>query len=104
MSFAATCPRQRLRIILAMAGRADGSYGTLVIYSQGGQRAREIAHHYGGNEVDLYAIQWLLQQSGPRTLVSDGGFAGGPEGQDIAAAKLVAMAVANGDIAWQQTV
>ena len=83
---------------------ADGSYGDLVIYSQGGQRAREVANRYGGNSVDLYAIQWLLKQPGPRTFICDGGFCGGPEGQDIAAAKLLATAVANGDIVWQQSV
>lgn len=83
--------------------RTDGSYGTLVIYSQGGMRAREIEQRYGSNEVDLFAIQWLLRQPMPRVFVSDGGFCGGPEGQDIAAAKLLATAVANGEIIWQQT-
>jgi hypothetical protein len=84
--------------------RADGSFGDLVIYSQGGQRAREVANRYGGNSVELFAIQWLLKQPGPRTFICDGGFCGGPDGQDIAAAKLLAMAFANGDIVWQQSV
>lgn len=84
--------------------RADGSYGDLVIYSQGGQRAREVANRYGGNSVDLFALQWLLKQPGPRTFICDGGFCGGPDGQDVAAAKLLSMAVANGDIVWQQSV
>jgi hypothetical protein len=84
--------------------RADGSYGSLVIYSQGGMRAREVDHRQGGNSVDLFAIQWLLQQPGPRTFICDGGFCGGPEGQDIAAAKLIASAVVNGEVTWQQSV
>ena len=82
----------------------DGHYGHLVIYSEGGRRANEVRYRHGGNSVDLYAIEWLLQQPGPRIFVSDGGFTGGPEGQDIAAAKVLAAAVAAGQLDWQQTI
>ena len=58
----------------------DGAYGELVIYAENGQRATECDHMHGGNEVDLFAIQWLLRQPSPRVYVGDGQFCGGPDG------------------------
>lgn len=86
-------------------GRPDetGCYGELVIYAQGGRRAATVDRVHGGNEVDLYAIQWLLAQRGPRVYIGDGGFCGGPEGQDIRAEVLLRAAVAAGKVEWQQT-
>jgi hypothetical protein len=84
--------------------RDDGTYGELVIYAEGGRRAARVDHVHGGNEVDLYAIQWLLKQTGPRIYIGDGGFCGGPEGQDVRAAALLASAVANGKVTWHQSV
>jgi hypothetical protein len=83
---------------------ADGTYGELVIYAERGRRAADIERVHGGNEVDLYAIEWLLRQPGPRTYIGDGEFCGGPEGQDIKAAALLAGAVANGKVTWYQSV
>lgn len=78
----------------------DGAYGELVVYAENGRRADYCDHVWGGNEVDLYAIQWLLRQPGPLVYVGDGQFCGGPEGQDSAAAALLASAVANGKLRW----
>ena len=45
---------------------ADGAYGELVVYAENGRRAAECSNVHGGNEVDLFAIQWLLKQPAPR--------------------------------------
>jgi hypothetical protein len=79
---------------------SSGAYGELVIYAESGRRAAACERMHGGNEVDLYAIQWLLRQPGPRVYVGDGGFCGGPEGQDSRAAALLASAIANGKVKW----
>lgn len=83
---------------------ASGCYGELVIYAENGRRATSVDHRYCGNEVDLYAIEWLLRQTAPRVYVGDGEFCGGPEGQDVKAAALLASAVATGKIDWQQSI
>ena len=77
--------------------------GKLVIYAENGRRATSVDHRYCGNEVDLFAIQWLLRQPAPRVYVGDGEFCGGPEGQDVKAAALLANAVASGKIDWQKS-
>jgi hypothetical protein len=94
-------------IVAYYSGRgmaADGTYGELVIYAERGRRAADIERVHGGNEVDLYAIDWLLKQPGPRVYIGDGEFCGGPEGQDVKAAALLASAVANGKVSWYQSV
>jgi len=78
----------------------DGAYGELCIFAERGLRASSAPIASGGNEVDLYAIRWLLAQPGPSVLVTDGEFCGGPVGQDIEASKLLASAVAQGQIRW----
>ena len=77
---------------------------TLVVYAENGQRADHCDHMHGGNSVDLFAIQWLLRQPAPRVYVGDGEFCGGPDGQDSAAAALLAGAVANGKVKWIQSI
>lgn len=62
-----------------------GAFGTLSIFATGGKRAIECPRIGGGNDVDLWAIRWLLRQPAPRFLVTDRGFCGGPVGQDTAA-------------------
>ena len=83
---------------------ADGAYGELVIYAENGRRADYCAHMHGSNDVDLYALLWLLRQPAPRYFVSDGGFCGGPDGQDAQCAALLAGAVATGNVQWIQSV
>jgi hypothetical protein len=83
---------------------STGTYGELVVYAENGRRATECDRMHGGNEVDLYAIQWLLRQPGPRVYVGDGGFCGGPEGQDSQAAALLASVVAQGKVTWIQSI
>jgi hypothetical protein len=83
---------------------ADGAYGELVIYAENGRRADACDRVWGGNEVDLFAIEWLLRQPEPRVYVGDGEFCGGPEGQDAKAAVLLASAVATGKVRWLRTV
>jgi hypothetical protein len=83
---------------------ADGAYGELVIYAENGRRAAACERMHGGNEVDLYAVEWLLQQAGPRVYVGDGQFCGGPEGQDSRAAALLASAVANDKVRWIKSI
>lgn len=63
----------------------NGQYGELVIYAKNGRRANKIAKKGGNNNVDLFALQWLLKQPGPRYIITDGGFCGGPHGQAEAA-------------------
>jgi hypothetical protein len=62
-----------------------GMCGTLRIFARGERRARTAPRKDGGNEVDLWAVRWLLRQPAPRILVSDLGFCGGPDGQSDAA-------------------
>jgi hypothetical protein len=83
---------------------ASGCYGKLVIYAENGRRATTVDHRYSGNDIDLFAIQWLLRQPAPRLYIGDGDFCGGPEGQNVRAAALLASAVANGKIDWQRSV
>jgi hypothetical protein len=82
----------------------DGVYGELVVYAENGRRATECDRIWGGNEVDQYAIEWLLRQPAPRVYVGDGEFCGGPEGQDSRAAALLASAVANGKVRWIRSI
>jgi hypothetical protein len=83
---------------------ADGAYGELIIYAENGRRAEACDRVWGGNEVDYYAIRWLLCQPAPRVYVGDGEFCGGPEGQDARAASLLASAVATGKVRWLRSI
>ena len=78
----------------------DGAYGTLVIFAENGRRAEVIPDSvlHGSNSVDLWALTWLLSQPRPRRFVTDGGFCGGPDGQDMETSKLLACALSAGSV------
>lgn len=73
-----------------------GHIGTLRIFAAGGKRSRTCPKRGGSNDVDLWAVRWLLRQNGPRVLVTDLGFCGGPDGQSEAAHAEVDRAVKSG--------
>lgn len=52
------------------------SDGELVIYARNGRKADHFKHPHGGNTVDGPALDWLLQQPGPRIFITDRGFCG----------------------------
>lgn len=88
-------------------GHGDGpsSNGLLFVYAQGGKRfAGTPPRSGGGNSVDYWAVKWLLAQPGPRVIVTDGGFCGGPDAQAGEAMTLLVAAVHRGDITWVSTV
>lgn len=78
-------------------GENGQRYGSLVIYAKDGKRyaGNDIPYRDNGNGVDKQALEWLLRQPGPRTIVTDMGFCGGQQGQHIAAHAICASAVAN---------
>ena len=79
----------------------NNSRGDLVIYAEKGkQYAKEGALPYrnGGNEIDMAALLWLLNQPGPRYMVTDGGFCG--ENASVAAKKLLNAAVKQKRVKW----
>jgi hypothetical protein len=63
-------------------GDDSDSTGSLVVFARNGRRfsGAELPHQGGGNSVDLWAVRWLLRQPGPRFLVTDMNFCGGPAG------------------------
>jgi len=67
------------------ADHRRGVYGTLRIFARNGKRSRTAPRRGGSNDVDLWAVRWLLRQPAPRVLVSDLEFCGGPAGQALAA-------------------
>lgn len=80
-----------------------GCFGQLTIYSANGRRAVGLDNdgaRGGSNNVDLWAIDWLLQQAAPRTYIGDGKFCGGPENQAVRAELLMRQAVLNGAVTW----
>jgi len=81
------------------------NHGSLTIYARGGRRAPGIPDEYigGGNGVDLPALEWLLEQDGPRTFVSDGHFCGGDIDDDTKAMQLLIQAKARGDCEWLES-
>ncbi len=81
----------------------DDNGGELVIYARDGRRAAHPGEHEEGNTVDLESIQWLLKQEGPRLLVTDMAFCGGPQGNAERAHALCALAVATGQLEVIQT-
>jgi hypothetical protein len=50
----------------------SGPVGELVILARNGRIAEDLRPRYGGNEVDMPALQWLARQSRPLMWVSDG--------------------------------
>jgi len=83
-----------------------GPYGKLRVYARDGMRfaGTRVPLQWGGNAVDLWAIEWLLRQPAPRIIVTDGGFCGGPDNQEERAMTLLLEAVADGRIRWLETV
>ena len=73
-------------------------YGVLAVYARGGIRhsCKSAPFHESGNEVDLWAVKWLLSQPGKRLLVTDGGYCGGCDNQAQAAAALVQVSEKTG--------
>lgn len=89
------------------SGQGDNpsSTGVLTIYAEKGKRyAGTPPRHGSGNSVDYWAIKWLLAHPGPRVLVTDGGFIGGPLSQAGQAMGLLVEAARRGDIIWVPTV
>lgn len=68
-------------------------YGELVVFAKDGKRATEIPAgcKHGNNGVDLFAMQWMLDQPGPHYFVTDQEFCGGPYGQDRQAHLLLSL-------------
>lgn len=74
--------------------RMDGReiHGDLVIAANEGKvydRDELPDRKGGGNAIDYYVLNWLLEQEEPRIVVTDGGFCGGRPEQSVAAARLV---------------
>ncbi len=84
--------------------KTPGAYGTLWLYATGGKRADDCPRRGGSNDVDLYAVRWLLRQPAPRVLVSDLCFCGGPIGQAEAALVEVERAIKSRQIIVCETV
>ena len=74
------------------------TYGLLCIYAENGRRATEVRHQFSGNEVDLYALQWLLSKPAPRYFLTDEMFCGGPNDQARLAIKLLREAKRLGQV------
>ena len=76
--------------------------GLLYVYARDGYRASadSIEIPGTGNDVDLEAVSWLLGQDGPRVIVTDGEFCGGPEGYPERAMGLLLRAVAAQECVW----
>lgn len=78
--------------------------GKIVVHAKDGKRAKGLVGVYGNNDIDYWAIKWLLKQPAPRAMFTDCGFCGGPEGQDEAAHDLLRWAVEKGEIMLHKTV
>lgn len=58
---------------------AANPVGNLVIYAENGlayEGGESLPFRQGGNSIDFPAVQWLLQQPGPRWYIGDWGFCG----------------------------
>ena len=77
------CHRAPAATIAFYSGPDDGLVGDLFIYAKEGRRASDASynriHIDGGNCVDGKALDWLMQQEGPRLFVTDRGFCGSPD-------------------------
>jgi hypothetical protein len=70
------CEKAPFGTIAYYAG-GGGNHGWLYVYARNGKRAAEIVQPDGGNNtVDGPAMDWLLQQPGPRIMVTDREFCG----------------------------
>jgi hypothetical protein len=69
------CCRAPTATIAYYAGD-DHKFGTLWIFAENGMRARKVTEFPGGNTVDGPALDWLMQQDGPKMFVTDRGFCG----------------------------
>lgn len=80
-------------VIAIYSGYGAGS-GVLAIWSRGGKHYNGVdgLPIFHGNAIDLPAIVWLLKQEGPRVMVTDRGFCGGPEGADMMAHTILGRA------------
>jgi hypothetical protein len=81
-----------------------GVYGALKVWARDGKRANCCPHCGGNNSVDLWALRWLLEQPGPRVIVTDRGFCGGPADQAERAHILLGRAEATREVLVIDTV
>jgi hypothetical protein len=81
------------------SGGGRSGEGTLCVYADKGKRyAGELNRIYGGNNVDLPAIRWMMRQPKPWTLVSDLEFCGGVLGSEVIAHALVERETRRGNL------
>jgi hypothetical protein len=73
--------RQEPQATIAYYQGASGRRGKLFIYAKDGWRAAEPENFAGGNVIDGPAIDWLLQQEGPLTMITDRRFCGAPDSE-----------------------
>jgi hypothetical protein len=75
--------------------------GTLSVYAAKGRRySSDLPENtlYGGNDVDLPALRWLMKHPKPWTLVSDLEFCGGIRGSEVIAHAIVEREVKAGNL------
>ena len=71
------CCRRAPTATIAYYSGSDGTgVGSLWIFAKGGWRADYVGYFSGGNAVDGPAMDWLMQQDGPRMFVTDSEFCG----------------------------
>jgi hypothetical protein len=80
--------------------------GDLVIFAEKGKqynrKKQDLPYRHGGNQIDMAALLWLLNQPGPRYFVTDGGFCG--EHASEAAKKLLENSVKTKKLTWVRSV
>jgi hypothetical protein len=83
-----------------------GPWGFLVVYAEQGYRAAELPNvrDHGSNDVDLWALEWLLEQPGPRYYVTDCDVCGGPCEQWTKAHQILDRALDLGEVTVIQSV
>ena len=84
-------PANTIAFYCGNSATPSGFKGHLFIYAKRGLRTHDINERFvnGGNEVDLPALEWLLEQDGEKTLISDLHFCGGRDGDSEKAHKLL---------------
>ena len=88
--------REPMATIAYYAG-AGRTHGWLYVYAKNGWRAAEpVKPCSSGNTVDGPALDWLMAQDAPRTIITDRGFCGAPD-SDLQIVRL-AMLEAAGDV------
>lgn len=89
------CEKAPFGTVAYYAGSGRG--GWLYVYARDGKRAHDILQPPAcGNTVDGLAIDWLMQQPGPRIMVTDREFCGAPD--SVAQVARLANLERNGDI------